>query len=110
MPSGIVVGDLLYLINDMQSILTVYEAATGTLVYQDRLGVGDARRLLGVAGRTSTARSSSRTTMGRRSSWRPGRTFKLLHVNELGAQTLASPALVDGTWYWRTAEALVAIR
>ena len=38
-PSGIVVGDLLYLINDMQSILTVYEAATGTLVYQDRLGV-----------------------------------------------------------------------
>ena len=38
-PSGIVVGDLLYLINDMQSILTVYEAATGKLVYQDRLGV-----------------------------------------------------------------------
>ena len=32
-----------------------------------------------------------------------GRTFKLLHVNELGEQTLASPALVDGTWYWRTA-------
>ena len=38
-PSGIVVDDLLYLINDMQSILTVYEAATGTLVYQERLGV-----------------------------------------------------------------------
>src|SRR5688572_5181819 len=37
-PSGIIVGDLLYLINDMQSILTVYEAATGKLVYQDRLG------------------------------------------------------------------------
>ena len=37
-PSGIVVGDLLYLINDMQSILTVYEAATGKLAYQDRLG------------------------------------------------------------------------
>jgi hypothetical protein len=27
------------LINDMQSILTVYEGATGKLVYQDRLGV-----------------------------------------------------------------------
>ncbi len=39
-----------------------------------------------------------------------GRTFKLLHVNELGAQTLASPALVDGVWYWRTEEALVAIQ
>ncbi|MGE0463286.1 MAG: PQQ-binding-like beta-propeller repeat protein, partial [Vicinamibacterales bacterium] len=38
-PSGIVVDDLLYLVNDMQSILTVYEAPTGTLVYQGRLGV-----------------------------------------------------------------------
>jgi hypothetical protein len=39
-----------------------------------------------------------------------GRTFKLLHVNELGEQTLASPALVDGIWYWRTASTLRAIR
>ena len=39
-----------------------------------------------------------------------GRTFKLLHVNELGERTLASPALVDGTWYWRTASTLRAIR
>ena len=39
-----------------------------------------------------------------------GRQFKLLHVNDLGEQTLASPALVDGTWYWRTATSLRAIR
>jgi hypothetical protein len=39
-----------------------------------------------------------------------GRTFKLLHVNELGDRTLASPALVDGTWYWRTATTLRAIK
>jgi hypothetical protein len=38
-----------------------------------------------------------------------GRTFKLLRVNELGAQVLASPALVDGTWYWRTDRELLAI-
>jgi hypothetical protein len=38
-----------------------------------------------------------------------GRTFKLLHVNELKAQVLASPALVDGVWYWRTDRELVAI-
>ena len=38
-PSGVVHNGLLYLINDMQSILTVYEAKTGTLVYQGRLGV-----------------------------------------------------------------------
>jgi outer membrane protein assembly factor BamB len=39
-----------------------------------------------------------------------GREFKLLHVNEHGARTLASPALVDGTWYWRTDGHLLAIR
>jgi hypothetical protein len=37
-PSGLVHGDYLYLVNDMQSILTVFEAATGTLMYQNRLG------------------------------------------------------------------------
>jgi len=39
-----------------------------------------------------------------------GREFNLLHVNTLGEQTLASPALVDGTWYFRTASSLVAIQ
>ena len=41
---------------------------------------------------------------------RAGREFSLLRVNELGARTLASPALVGGTWYWRTARQLLAIR
>jgi outer membrane protein assembly factor BamB len=38
-----------------------------------------------------------------------GREFNLLHVNNLGEQTLASPALVDGKWYFRTASSLVAL-
>jgi hypothetical protein len=33
----------------------------------------------------------------------------LLHINRLDERTLASPALVDGTWYIRTAEHLYAI-
>ena len=37
-PSGMVHGEYLYLVNDMQSILTVLDAKTGTLIYQDRLG------------------------------------------------------------------------
>jgi hypothetical protein len=32
-----------------------------------------------------------------------------LHTNTLGERTLASPALVDGVWYWRTAKRLIAI-
>ena len=38
-----------------------------------------------------------------------GATFKLLRTNELKARVLASPALVDGIWYWRTDKELLAI-
>lgn len=108
-PSGIVVGDLLYLINDMQSILTVYEAATGTLVYQDRLGVaqreGFSASPVHVNGKIFFTNDDGQTFVVA-----AGRKFNLLHINELGARTLASPALVDGTWYWRTDDSLIAIR
>lgn len=108
-PSGIVVDDLLYLINDMQSILTVYDAPTGKLVYQDRLGMamreGFSASPVHVNGKIFFTNDDGQTFVVQ-----AGRTFKLLHVNELGEQTLASPALVDGTWYWRTASSLRAIR
>lgn len=108
-PSGIVVGDLLYLINDMQGILTVYEAVTGKLVYQDRLGVarreGFSASPVHVNGKLFFTNDDGQTFVVE-----AGRAFKLLRTNELGEQTLASPALVDGTWYWRTASSLRAIR
>jgi outer membrane protein assembly factor BamB len=108
-PSGIVVGDLLYLVNDMQSVLTVYEATTGTLVYQARLGVaqreGFSASPVAVNGKVFFTNDEGQTFVVP-----AGREFKLLHVNELGARTLASPALVGGTWYWRTATELVAVR
>ncbi len=107
-PSAIVHDDLIYMINDMQSILTVLEAKTGTAVYQNRLGepsregfssspvaVGDKLFFTNDRGQTFVVRA--------------GRTFELLHVNELEAQVLASPALVDGIWYWRTEKELLAI-
>jgi outer membrane protein assembly factor BamB len=108
-PSGIVVGDLLYLINDMQSILTVYDAVSGKLSYQDRLGTavreGFSASPVHVNGKIFFTNDDGQTFVVE-----AGKTFKLLHVNELGEQTLASPALVDGTWYWRTASSLRAIR
>jgi outer membrane protein assembly factor BamB len=108
-PSGIVVGDLLYLVNDMQSILTVYEAKTGTLVYQGRMGVaqreGFSASPVAVNGKVFFTNDDGQTFVVE-----AGREFKLLHVNELGARTLASPALVDGIWYWRTGSELRAIR
>jgi outer membrane protein assembly factor BamB len=108
-PSGIVVGDLLYLVNDMQSVLTVYEAATGVLVYQGRLGAaqreGFSASPVSVNGKVFFTNDEGQTFVVQAE-----REFKLLHVNEHGSRTLASPALVDGTWYWRTDAGLVAIR
>ncbi|HEX2455824.1 MAG TPA: PQQ-binding-like beta-propeller repeat protein [Vicinamibacterales bacterium] len=107
-PSALIHGDLLYMINDMQSILTVLDARTGTPVYQGRLGeatregfssspvaIGDKLFFTNDRGQTFVVQA--------------GPEFKLLHVNELGATVLASPALVDGTWYWRTDRELIAI-
>jgi outer membrane protein assembly factor BamB len=107
-PSAIIHGDLLYMINDMQSILTVLEAKTGKPVYQERLGeavregfssspiaVGDKLFFTNDRGQTFVVQA--------------GPTFKLLRVNDLSAQVLASPALVGGTWYWRTERELIAV-
>ena len=40
---------------------------------------------------------------------RAGPDFELLHTNDIGARTLASPSLVDGRWFVRTQRELVAI-
>ena len=107
-PSAIIHGDLLYMINDMQSILTALDAKSGAPIYQGRLGeptregfssspvaIGDKLFFTNDRGQTFVVQA--------------GPEFKLLHVNELRATVLASPALVDGTWYWRTDRELIAI-
>lgn len=107
-PSSIIVGDLLYQINDMQSILTVFEAKTGELKYQERLGIavreGFSSSPVAVGNKIFFTNDEGQTFVVE-----AGPTFKLHHVNEMGARVLASPALVDGTWYWRTDKELLAI-
>jgi outer membrane protein assembly factor BamB len=108
-PSGLVHGDLLYLLNDMQSILTVFHARTGQLAYQDRLGPpvreGISSSPVAVGNKLFFTNDEGETYVVE-----AGPAFKLLRVNHLNARVIASPALVDGTWYWRTATDLIAIR
>lgn len=108
-PSGIVHDGLLYLVNDMQSILTVYEAKTGTLVYQGRMGVAQRE---GFSASPVVVNNELYFTNddGETFVVKAGREFTLSHTNSLGERTLASPALVEGVWYWRTAGHLVAIQ
>jgi outer membrane protein assembly factor BamB len=107
-PSGLVHGDLLYLVNDMQSVLTAYDAKAGTTVYQGRLGVpmseGFSSSPVAVGDKLFFTNDQGETFVVA-----AGREFKLLRTNTLNAQVLASPALVDGIWYWRTSNELVAI-
>jgi len=107
-PSGLIHGDLLYLVNDIQSILTVYEAKTGTLVYQDRLGEpvkeGFSASPIAVGDKIFFTNDQGQTFVVA-----AGREFKILRINNLNAPVLASPALVDGVWYWRTGSELLAI-
>jgi outer membrane protein assembly factor BamB len=107
-PSALVHGDLLYMINDMQSILTVVDARTGAAVYQDRLGEptreGFSSSPVAVGNKLFFTNDRGQTFVVE-----AGPAFKLLHVNELSAEVLASPALVDGIWYWRTDKELLAI-
>ena len=108
-PSGVVVDGVLYLVNDIQSVLTAHDVKTGQVLYQGRLGEakkeGFSASPVANGGKVFFTNDDGETFV-----LQAGREFKLLHVNTLGEQTLASPALVDGRWYFRTASSLIAIQ
>lgn len=108
-PSPLLYGDELYLINDMASIATAYDAATGEVRWQGRLGAaareGFSASPVGVDGKVFFTNDLGETFV-----LKAGKTFELLHVNRLDEPVLASPALVGGTWYFRTHRHLLAIR
>ena len=107
-PSPLVYGDYLYLVNDMSSIITCLNAKTGETVWQERLG---RPRREGVSASPVVVDDKLFVTNddGQTFVLRTGPEFELLHTNDIGARTLASPALVDGTWYIRTSRELIAI-
>ena len=107
-PSPIIHGDQLYTVNDMASIVTSFEAATGKVLWQGRLGVaqreGFSASPVAVDGKIFFTNDQGETFV-----LRAGPTFELLRTNRIGESTLASPALVDGRWYIRTDRSLFAI-
>ncbi len=107
-PSPIVYGDYLYIVNDITAIASCIEARNGKIIWHDKLG--NARREgfssspVAVDGKVFFTNDDGETFV-----LEAGPEFNLLHVNRLGESVLASPALVDGTWYWRTTDYLFAI-
>jgi outer membrane protein assembly factor BamB len=107
-PSPLLYGDYLYMVNDIISLITCYEARSGKLMWQERLGEpvkhGFSASPVGVEGKVFFTNDEGETYV-----LAAGREFKLLHVNRLHARTLASPALLDGRWYFRTDRYLLCI-
>jgi len=107
-PSPILYRNQLYMVNDMASIVTSFDATSGKSLWQGRLGVaqreGFSASPVAVDGKVFFTNDDGETFVVR-----AGPTFELLHVNNLGERTLASPALVDGRWYFRTDSNLYAI-
>ena len=106
--SPIVLGDYLYMVNDMASVITVYRATTGEVLWQERLGEAKRESFsaapVAVDGKVFFTNDSGETFVIRQ-----GPDFALLHVNSLDEGVIASPALVGGVWYQRTAGHLLAI-
>ena len=107
-PSPIAYDGYLYTVNDMASIVTCFNAATGAVRWQQRLGralrEGFSASPVAVDGKLFFTNDDGITFVVR-----AGPDFELLHTNDIGARTLASPALVDGRWYIRTENELIAI-
>jgi outer membrane protein assembly factor BamB len=108
-PSPLLHDGLLYMVNDMIGVVTCYDARSGQLVWQERLArrvqrEGFSASPVAVDGKIFFTNDEGETFV-----LRAGRAFELLHVNQLNARTLASPALVEGHWYFRTAEHLLRI-
>jgi len=107
-PSTILVGDQLYMVNDMMSVVTSYEARTGKLVFQGRLGRPQKESFsaspVTVDGKVFFTNDSGETFV-----LAAGPELDVLRVNRLNARVLASPALVDGRWYFRTDRELICI-
>ena len=107
-PSPILYRERIYMVNDMQSIATSLDVVTGERVWQGRLGVarreGFSASPVALDGKLFFTNDEGETFVVRASD-----EFELMRVNTLGEPVLASPALVDGRWYIRTAGNLIAI-
>jgi hypothetical protein len=107
-PSPLLLEGQLYIVNDMAAIATSFEATTGKVLWQGRLGVarpeGFSASPVAADGKIFFTNDDGETFV-----LRAGPAFELIRVNALGSPVLASPALVDGRWYFRTDRELVAI-
>ena len=102
-PSPILVGDELYVVNDV-GILSCLDSRTGELRWIQRIGGNYSASPVYAEGRIYFQSEEGVTTV-----IEPGRTFKKLATNTLDEPTLASMAVSGGSVYIRTEKHLYRI-
>ena len=95
-PSFLLVGDLLYVVNDTGSLVCI-EAKTGKIVWQERIGGQFSASMLYADGRIALFSERGKTTV-----IAPGRKYKPLAVNTLDGRIMASPAVAGKAIFLRT--------
>jgi outer membrane protein assembly factor BamB len=107
MQTPLVYGDYLYNCRD-NGVLSVYEARTGRRLYQQRLGGGNTGFTASPVAADGKVYFTSEE--GDVFVVKAGPQFELLSQNMLGEVCMATPAISEGTLYFRTRGHLVAVR
>jgi outer membrane protein assembly factor BamB len=106
MQTPLVYGDHLYVCRD-NGVFGVYEATTGKRLYQQRLADGrtgfSASAVAGDGKVYYTSEDGSVFVV------KAGPVFEQLGENVLGETAMATPAISEGTMFWRTRTRIVAV-
>lgn len=101
-PSPIVVGEYLLIVSD-SGVAHCFEAATGKLLWQERMGEHHAS-LVSAGGLVYFLNDDGLTRLVK-----PGRGYELVASNELGEKCFASPAISNGQLFIRGDRSLFCI-
>ena len=106
MQTPLVYGDYLYTCKN-DGILYCFEASTGKQMYKERLGSGgDGFTASPVA---SEGKLYFTSEQGAVYVVKPGASFNVIATNQMGEVCMATPAISDGTLFFRTQGHLVAV-
>ncbi|MGI9015115.1 MAG: PQQ-binding-like beta-propeller repeat protein [Phycisphaerales bacterium] len=106
MQTPLVYQGVLYCCNDA-GILSAFDAATGELIYRERLGGGQTG--FTASGVAADGKLYFTSEVGEVYVVRPGREFEVISVNDNGELCMASPAVSEGVIYFRTRNGVLAI-
>ena len=107
MQTPLVYGEYLYVCRD-NGVLGCYDAKTGVRIYQERLG--DGRTGFSSSGVAGDGKLYYTGEEGDVFVVQAGPKYKVLATNELDEVCMATPALSEGSLYFRTQSHVVAIR